>query len=329
MKDIAVLKLKDSGSQGDSPESEPVSSPPTDLDSPLPESWRSLTEAPRESAIRAFPKTAVREPAPEAAAPAPSEAAGAVAPPTQRSGGRASTIAWLLLLAVIGEAVAIGVLLTRERGAAVPLVAPSRVVTITSSGGGDMISVDGRDVGTTPYQLTVNDAVREIRLRPAAPSIVAETTAAPAAETADSLVPTRPRSGGLRVSSAIEIQVMEGDRVLGSSADGVIVTTAGFHQLDFVNSEFGYRERRAVELRAGQTIALTITPPAGRLNINAQPWALVSIDGKDAGETPLANVSVPVGKHEILFRHPQLGERKETVNVKSGLLTRLSVTITP
>ena len=35
--------------------------------------------------------------------------------------------------------------------------------------------------------------------------------------------------------------------------------------------------------------------PRGTVNINAQPWAEVWIDGKKMGETPLANVSIPLG----------------------------------
>ena len=50
--------------------------------------------------------------------------------------------------------------------------------------------------------------------------------------------------------------------------------------------------------------------PRGTVNINAQPWAEVWIDGKKMGETPLANLSIPLGVREIVFKHPQFGERK-------------------
>jgi hypothetical protein len=121
--------------------------------------------------------------------------------------------------------------------------------------------------------------------------------------------------------------VLEGERVIGSSVDGPIVASAGVHQLDFVNSALGFRERRTVEFKAGQIQALTVTPPNGRLNINAVPWAQVTIDAKEVGETPLANLSIPVGQHEIIFRHPQLGEKRETAIVRAGSVTRLSVTM--
>ena len=44
-------------------------------------------------------------------------------------------------------------------------------------------------------------------------------------------------------------------------------------------------------------------------------WADVWLDGRPVGTTPLANVSVPIGNHEVIWRHPQYGERKQTVAV--------------
>jgi serine/threonine-protein kinase len=69
-----------------------------------------------------------------------------------------------------------------------------------------------------------------------------------------------------------------------------------------------------------------VQPPDGRVSINALPWAEVWIDGSPIGETPLANLSLPVGQHEIVFRHPQLGERREMLIVKAGVDTRVSAT---
>ena len=64
--------------------------------------------------------------------------------------------------------------------------------------------------------------------------------------------------------------------------------------------------------------------PNGRVSINAVPWAEVSIDGTPAGQTPLANLSLPIGTHEVVFKHPQFGERKQTITVKVDGLTRVS-----
>jgi serine/threonine-protein kinase len=49
--------------------------------------------------------------------------------------------------------------------------------------------------------------------------------------------------------------------------------------------------------------------------INAIPWAEVLVDGARVGETPIGNITVPIGLHEVLFRHPELGERRLSVTV--------------
>jgi len=54
------------------------------------------------------------------------------------------------------------------------------------------------------------------------------------------------------------------------------------------------------------------------VSANARPWADVAIDGKSGGQTPISNLQVPIGVHEVVFRHPRLGERRQTVVVKAG-----------
>jgi hypothetical protein len=61
------------------------------------------------------------------------------------------------------------------------------------------------------------------------------------------------------------------------------------------------------------------------LSLNALPWAEVFVDGERIGETPIGNLVRPIGRHEVIFRHPQLGERHESVVVAAGRTTRLGV----
>jgi hypothetical protein len=130
----------------------------------------------------------------------------------------------------------------------------------------------------------------------------------------------------VRITSPIELKVLEGDRVLGSTADGPIVTAAGTHQLDLINTTLGYRAHQTVTIRAGVLTPITITPPMGRLSVNAEPWAQVFIDDRPIGETPLANVAVTIGLNQVIFRNPQMGERRETVTVRADAPTRVSTT---
>ena len=65
--------------------------------------------------------------------------------------------------------------------------------------------------------------------------------------------------------------------------------------------------------------------PTSTFSINARPWAEVFIDGERVGETPIGNLSRPIGRHEIVLRHPELGERRQTVTLTPRAPARVSV----
>jgi hypothetical protein len=100
---------------------------------------------------------------------------------------------------------------------------------------------------------------------------------------------------------------------------------AGRHDLVLSNPAFEFEATLSVQVAAGKTATPTVTIPTGSLSINATPWADVQLDGQAVGTTPLANLSVPVGTHEIVFRHPQLGERRQTVTVKARTPVRVGI----
>ena len=59
----------------------------------------------------------------------------------------------------------------------------------------------------------------------------------------------------------------------------------------------------------------------GRPRFQAEVW----IDGKSAGETPIGNLALGIGPHNIVFRHPELGEKTVSTVVKAGVPTRVTV----
>jgi len=61
------------------------------------------------------------------------------------------------------------------------------------------------------------------------------------------------------------------------------------------------------------------------VNLNAVPWAEVWIDNKRIGETPIGNVPLPIGPHEVVFRHPQFGEKRQAIEVTASAPVRVSI----
>src|SRR5262249_23621919 len=119
--------------------------------------------------------------------------------------------------------------------------------------------------------------------------------------------------------------VFEDGRLIGTSEMDRIMLPAGEHFLELVATSVGFRATRSVRVTAGQTLALGVELPRAPLSINAVPWAEVFIDGVRIGETPLGNVSQRLGPHEIVFRHPELGERRVNATVTLNEPARISV----
>ena len=157
----------------------------------------------------------------------------------------------------------------------------------------------------------------------AAPQASAPVAAASTAAAAAAPPAVGGRFGGVKINAPVDLQVFENGSFLGTTA-GPIAMAEGTHALDVVNDALGYRGRQNVSIKGGQMASLTVTLPQGKLNVNAVPWANVWIDGTAAGETPLANVELTVGSHEIVFRHPQLGEQRLTAVVKADGVARVS-----
>jgi hypothetical protein len=82
---------------------------------------------------------------------------------------------------------------------------------------------------------------------------------------------------------------------------------------------------RNISVAPGKVETVSVKLPMGSMAINAIPWAEVWVDGEKAGDTPIGNHAVAIGKHEITFRHPDLGEAHQTVTVTMSGPARISI----
>lgn len=127
-----------------------------------------------------------------------------------------------------------------------------------------------------------------------------------------------PVSGWLAFDAPFEVQVFEDGTLVGTSASERVLMPAGTHTLELVNTGLGYRARVKATVAAGKTSTVPVDTPRAAVHLNATPWAEVQVDGRALGETPLANVLLPIGPHTITFTHPELGERVEAITVRAG-----------
>jgi hypothetical protein len=194
------------------------------------------------------------------------------------------------------------------------------------------VLVDGVEKGLSPLTLerlspgdhdvavrTDHGAVhRSVKLQPRETLSLLVSTA-PAAEAAAAT------GGWLTVSSPVTLQLREAGKVIGTTEVDKVMLTAGDHEVEMLNDSLGFRATRKVRIAAGKTAATRIDLPNGTLSVNAQPWAEVWIDGERIGETPIGNLQRPIGTHQVVFRHPDLGERRESVVITLLQPARLGV----
>jgi len=195
---------------------------------------------------------------------------------------------------------------------------------------GARVVVDGQTRGTSP--VTVKDLApgsHVVVLSNDLGSVNEDVTIQPGA-TASLVVPLKapqgaPVSGWISINAPAELQIFENDRLLGTSRTDRIMVAAGRHDIEVTNEALGFRTTQSIQVTPGQVARIRPDWPMGTIAINAAPWANVTLDGKDLGETPVGNTSVPIGTHEVIFRHPQLGEQRITATVTANTPARLSV----
>ncbi len=213
-------------------------------------------------------------------------------------------------------------------GGAVPKLGQLQVRTEPA---GAQVTVDGVARGRSP--VLVGD------LAPGQHNVIVEsdlgtvrqTVAVEAGSTAALVVPLgvpeggAPVSGWIAVAAPVDLQIFENKRLLGTSQSDRIMVAAGRHDIEIVNEPLGYRVVRTIQVAPGKVAPIKLEWPNGTVALNAVPWAEVWIDGNKVGETPIGNLSLPIGPHEVVFRHPDLGEQRHVTTVSATTPARLSV----
>jgi hypothetical protein len=196
---------------------------------------------------------------------------------------------------------------------------------------GARVAIDGTEHGVTPVSVAdLTPGEHEVVLMGTSGVPVKQKVVIQAGVTASVLAPVSmaapgPVSGWIAVKAPVEMDIREGGRLLGTSDSEKIMLAAGRHELQIVNETLGYSAKRVVQIPAGRILSVPIEMPQGVINLNATPWAEVWIDGKRIGETPIGNFPIAIGPHEVLFRNPQLGEKRQAVSVTLNAPVRLSV----
>ncbi len=209
------------------------------------------------------------------------------------------------------------------------VVAATGQLQIRTEPSGARVSLDGQKKGASPLTVEgLTPGVHTVTVDGQLGSVTQEVTIA-SGVTSSLVVPLTapagaPVSGWIVVASTFDVQIFEKGQLLGTNRSAKIMAPVGRHDLDIVNELLGYRITRSVTVIAGEVSSMKVDSPKGSLSLNASPWAEVWIDGERAGETPIGNVQLTIGQHDVVFRHPELGERKFTPTITLNAPARLT-----
>ncbi len=209
--------------------------------------------------------------------------------------------------------------------------AASGQLQVRTEPSGAKVSVDGAPRGTSPVTIADLSPGEHAVLLESDRGSVKQIVAIEAGITASLMVPLAgatdgaPVSGWIAVTAPADVQVFENKRLLGTSQSDRLMVSAGKHDIDIVNETLGYRTSRSIQVSPGKVTPIKIDFPKGTIALNAVPWAEVWVDGEKVGDTPIGNLSLAIGPHEIVFRHPELGEQRHAAMVTLNSPARLSV----
>ena len=216
--------------------------------------------------------------------------------------------------------------------AAVPLAAvgpaSSSQLEVTSDPPGAHVTVDDRPRGLTPVTVSVSPGLHAVLVTDGTTTSkqTVDVVAGGTASLMASFAPAVLSAGWVSIHSPLDLQIREGTSLLGLTSADRLMMPPGRHVLDLSNADAAFQTSVTVVVEAGKTATSTVKVPNGSLSLNALPWASVTIDGQALpGTTPFANLQVPLGPHEIVWTHPQLGERRQTVMVSAKVPVRLVV----
>jgi len=222
-----------------------------------------------------------------------------------------------------------------ERGTVVsenvdmPAALTSGQLDVTSDPSGARVTVDGNAAGRTPLKVRSLTPGRHTVVVAEGTSSVNRSVDVTAGTTVSMFISlatsTAGPTGMVAFDSPLELRLLEDGHLLGLSNGSPLVLSPGKHRLDLVNEALEMRLSRTVTIEGGKTTRVAVPPPNGTVFVNATPWAEISVDGQSIGTTPLGNIPVAVGSHEIVWRHPQFGEKRRTVVVSAQTPARLSM----
>jgi hypothetical protein len=160
---------------------------------------------------------------------------------------------------------------------------------------------------------------------PVAPEQSAPPPDAEGATPSPDAAPTPEPFGVLAVDLAANVELRVDGRPVPTGARRL---PPGRHTLELIRPDVLGTQRETLVIEPGQTLRRAYSADEfGWLQVVVIPWAEVLVDGQSIGQTPMGKVKAAIGEHAVVLRHPEAGEKRQTVVIEKGETTLVRVTL--
>jgi hypothetical protein len=204
-----------------------------------------------------------------------------------------------------------------------PAVGPGGELQVESTPAGARVLLDGRESGFTPVTLKDVSAGKHALVLEGATGTVRRTVRIQSGER--TVANYEITAGFLSVISRIPVDVYQGSRKIGASGEGHILLAPGQYKLSLVNSHFHFSSEVEFTIRPGEVTTHTVELPMGSIVVNTAPGAEILVEGEKVGTSPMGPIPAPIGTRDVTVRHPQMGERHQSVEVLGDRPSEVSV----
>jgi hypothetical protein len=188
---------------------------------------------------------------------------------------------------------------------------------------GARVVLDGREMGFTPLTLKDVPAGRRSLLLEGESGTLRRTVRVQAGER--TVARYEITGGFLSVPSRIPLEIYDGTRKIGTSDEGHIGLAPGQYKVRLINKHYGFAEDAELTIKPGEVSTHQVMLPEGSLRVTTEAGAEIFVEGELVGVAPLAAFRVPIGAREVLVRHPELGERRQSVEIVLGQPVELGI----
>jgi serine/threonine protein kinase len=198
---------------------------------------------------------------------------------------------------------------------------PMGELRVTSNPTGAAVTIDGDNVGTTPWQGELSQGEHRLRVSHPGYSPVEQRVSIPGGELSEQSLRLIPRQTNVtvKISANPGTEIYVDGKLAGKIPPVVqLDLPSGRHRLRYVLPDYD-EHQETVDVLPNQPNTFSHRFPLyGSLRILATPYAQVHLDGKDLGFTPVNINKVTEGTHELTLTREGFETIRETITVKPG-----------